>query len=487
MSGRRQPGGGEPRRRALRVRAFRDRAAWFLAALVPLAWAAAEPLDAARVADVDPGALVQLQSLGDYLAAFGHSYRLPEAERAGLEAAQYGHQASALETGPRLSLRERLDLDGELELGLNLEVPLFDATAASRRALAQTEVKLRTLQAEAAHDAALAAFLQDVAALSLLAPAADLATALSEDQALAWVDTVDATGLPPETRGVYEGVLRAREMAAWLEDVRADTTMRIARRLGNASYELTPPAFHEFAGALAPAVALGDEADPVAACLAASPAVRMARARHEYAVRADEHEAALDLSVTLSGSLSSAVPLWAEAGFPTRGTFGAVGVQARLFLPQDWPVGGTLGVHAGTEGAFQELYLSWPHAVVAPSVPPDPGEQLAGELAMAADDARSYLRALRSARAERERSERALAWALIDAAPQTGPDDAQRLASDPWGPGWPSLPLEDHLLLAETRLETALARLRELGAAIDLAAHCGLLPGPSAREQRGAS
>src|SRR5690606_12012138 len=119
-----------------------------------------------------------LASLPDYLAAFAEAYTTPSAERAALAAAREALVSAELDMAPRLALRERLDLAAsgpELELGVHLEVPLFDATAAPRTAVAAADVELRNLYAAASREAALAAFLHDLAALAVLSPAADAA------------------------------------------------------------------------------------------------------------------------------------------------------------------------------------------------------------------------------------------------------------------------------------------------------------------------
>ena len=112
-----------------------------------------------------------LDTLADYLAAFADAYETPSAERAGLAAAQEALDAVELDLAPRLSLRERLGVEAgapELELGVRLELPLFDAMAAPRADLAAADVELRQLYAAGAREAALAALLGDLAALAVL-------------------------------------------------------------------------------------------------------------------------------------------------------------------------------------------------------------------------------------------------------------------------------------------------------------------------------
>jgi hypothetical protein len=471
-----------------------------------------------------------LASLPDYLAAFAEAYTTPSAERAALAAAREALVSAELDMAPRLSLRERLDLAAsgpELELGVHLEVPLFDATAAPRTAVAAADVELRNLYAAASREAALAAFLHDLAALAVLSPAADAAARWLPGPEPVGVQATEPLRLPPDERVGYEAALRAREAAVWLAGVREDVAARLRRALGRDApatgplgggvpgstlaassagapeaagnpavvgprASLSPPDVAELEAVLVAAYALGDRAgdgtgrsleEAVDACLDGSTAVLVARARHDHALRVAASDEALDLRVALTGSLENDAVLGAPVGVPGSpgtGTTGSIAVAALLVLPAGWPIGGSLGAEVGTAGVSQELQLSWPPGRSVPTPLDDPDEQLDEELALAADDARAYLRALRAARAERARSERALAWTLLDAAPRLPVADAKRLASTPWAPDWPHFAPPDDLALAELRLEAALGRLGELAAAIDVARHCGLLPAAGA-------
>lgn len=467
-------------------RALRRRAAVLLA--LALAFAAARQPPGPP--DASSAAAPRLVTVADYLAAFARAYRTPFPEREGLAAAEADLAAAVLDAAPRLSVRERLQLGlggAELELGLRLEVPLYDGTAAPRRALAAADVELRRLFAAQAREAALASLLHELAALAVLSPAADAAAGRLSGPTPAHLEALSPVRLSPRERLAFETAEVTREAALWLVATRQDVARRLARRLAVDERALVPPAVSDLERTLAEAVTLAggeafgagsDEDGDVAACLARSSAVQVARARHAHAVRAAEHDTALDLRVALSGGIEGAMALGGPGG---DAAVGAVGLEARLLLPAGWPVGGSLGAGAGTNAVWQELQVSWPPGRSAPPPLPDPDEQLADELALIAEDARAYLRALASARAERARSERALAWALLDLAPHLSAAEAESLAAAPWAPGWPTLALDDELGLVELRIDASLARLAELGTAIDLARHCGLLPVAGAR------
>lgn len=428
------------------------------------------------------GALV---SVADYLAAFAETYRSPLAEREDLAHAEAAVLEAALSSLPRLSLRERLDLAAggpELALGLDVRVPLFDATAAPRQASAAAELELRTLHAVAAREAALASLLHDLAALAVLAPAAEQAEELAS-RAAAVAAAADPLPLPADRREAYEASWQVGQAARWLVAVKGDAARRLSRRLVVNGLALIPPPPAELERALAASFALAERAgarlgleEAVAACVAGSTAARVAHARHAQASRAAELDRAPELTVTLSGRLDGTLPLAGGLGAGGAHATATLGLEASLLLPRGWPLGGSLSAGANAGGAFQELQVSWPPGRSGPSTVVDAGEQLADELDLIADEARALLRSLAAARTEREVAERALAWALLDRSLALGPARAKALAASPWGPGWQELAPEHELALTRLRLEAALGRLGELAAAIDVARHCGLLP-----------
>lgn len=476
---------------------------------------------AASVALAHAGEPAGADALTAYLTAFELTYVVSPAEGDAVAAAQAAVHAAAADASPRLSLREglRVGANGlELDLGVRLRMPLHDATAAPRLAMADADLALQRLYAQEARAAALAAFLSDLAALAVLAPAADLARATGAAADAAVLATPDPLALPPDEREAYEAATRARETATWLARTLADLHARVEGRLGGLwpgpetgapRTAPAPPAPADLEAALAAAYALARgaakaphragtrppvgpdapapgagappappravraEDDAVALCLTGSGAARIARARHAHALRVAAVDAAPDLRVTLTGGLDHSVSWGGAAG--GGGPTGSIGVEARFVLPSGWPLAGSVGAEVGWDGLSQDLQVSWPPPFgAAPSVRPD--EQLADELLLVAQDARALLRALASAGAERSRQARLLAWALLDATPDLPPAAAERLSRSPWDPGWPLIEGSDALRLAELRLDAALAHLGELSAAIAVAAHCGLLP-----------
>ncbi len=429
-----------------------------------------------------------LSSLDAYLVAFATAQRTSLPELHGVEAAAAALLDAERALLPRVSFRESLGYRHErlgLDLAVGLDLPLHDASAGPSVALAAADLELQSLYAEAAREAAAGAFLSDLAALAVLSPATEMASTYATARRFAALTARDALLLPPAAREAFEAVARARTTAAWLEGARHDTVERLARRLSLPAASLRAPPLEDVAALLDDASerlgkttgAGGGAAERrVASCVSGSAGARVAAARHAHALRGAEHDAAADLRLTLTAGLDYSATLLGPPSFGADGLGMSLGVHVRYLLPPGAPLGGSVSASAGTSGVSQDAQVSWPPSSRAPLSQLDPAAQLAGELADLAAAARAHLRELAAAGAERVQRERRLAWALIDAAPALPRAEVERLARVPLDPSWPSFSPVDDLHLAQLRLEVALARLGELSAAAQLAAHCGSLP-----------
>src|SRR5690606_25709595 len=95
----------------------------------------------------------------------------------------------------------------------------------------------------------------------------------------------------------------------------------------------------------------------------------------------------------------------------------AVALEARILVPEGWPLAGSTAVNVGHERAKQSVELSWPPLPTPQRVTSDRAADLEDEL----QDLQAELLALRSnwsqAVSDRDLLERRLTWAILDAAP----------------------------------------------------------------------
>ncbi len=446
-----------------------------------------------RAAGNGPASIAAVDTVGQYLEAFDAAYRLPAAEHDPVAMARSALREAESWWLPRVSLRESLHggTGGTvLDLSVSGEMLVLDATAASDLAAARADMTYRTAVAAQARVDATVAFLQDLVAYALLTPAARLAVATSE--AIEDPSSVsDPLALPPSRRGEYEAALGARDAAAWLSAAVRDVEGRLAQRLSVPVSTLAAPSVAEVAAfvaeALDPLVSphlSGTAArplrtsgldEPVARCLARAPALDVATARRDLAYARRASAGAPDVLLELTTGLDTTVPLAGTAAGPPASA--RVGLEARFVLPDSWPVAGTLSATAALTGLSQTAEVSWPPRTQPVFAAVDPGEDHAAEVTAATWDARASLQALEQARAESERRQRALAWAVLDSYPEVSVTDASSLASDPLSRGWLAAGLPLDPALTRLRIEAVLARLGELTAALDLVGFCGTLPG----------
>lgn len=457
-----------------------------------------------RAVAADPAHPARIDSAERYVKAFLRMYELPASEHDALATANAAMTRAQRWWLPHLSLRESLEgHDGGVNLDLSLSVRtlLFDATAVPELEAAIADVTLRAAVADGARTSGLAAFLQDVAAYALLAPAGDIAAAAVTDPGDAGT-LPDPLSLPPARREAFEAALSALQGARWLASAVHDVQGRLALTLSVPVATLAPPAaanvedlilmsIAPLVASSAPGAAQVGEAGllessvignngvtandaAVSRCLESAPAVRVAHARRDLTLSRARAAASPDVALELVAGADHELAL--TGGGQGSSPSATVGLEARFVLPDSWPVAGRVSAGVDLSGARQSAELSWPPDGSPVLYEPDAADVYAGEIAAATWEARSLLRAFEQAAADRGRLERQLAWAVRDAYPKVTTEKAKALATDPLSTAWGDVGVRGDHSLTRLRVETTLARLGALSAAINLAAHCATLP-----------
>lgn len=436
-----------------------------------------------------------IRTVEEYLAAFDQRYETPAAEHDSVALADAALHRAESWWWPRLSLREELRAGANgpvLDLSLSSTMVVYDATSVPDIEVAHADLALRTAVAEQARVGATAAFLHDVIAYAVLVPARDLARAAvaasGGDQ-----ESPDPLALPPSQRGPFEASISEIDGARWLEGAVRDVEERLAHTLAVPLGSLSAPALEDaialagksvarvrglrYAGRDGPSgnrAGVASLATLVARCVDRAPATRVAHARHALTLSRERASRATDFVLQLVASADHSLALnGAAPGSPLTAT---VGLQASIDLPDGWPVAGSLRASVDLSGASQSAELSWPPTTKAALHEPNGQAVLADETKAATWDARALWQAYEQAKAERDRRERALAWAVLDAYPALSIMKVKSLSAQPLSADWHTTDAGADMALTRPRIEAALAHLGQLAAATDLAAFCGALP-----------
>ena len=472
-----------------------------------LQWAAAGDSPAASdlPAVAEPLPNVVPRTVEDYLAVFNLAYLPPAFEQESLYAAESASSAAQQALLPRATLKERLVWDDfsalDLEFGLDLVVPLHSSLAPLRRELAGINVESRRLALEVARADARASLLLELANLATLDWVRRLATdamIIFEQRAQAWQDgSLGHSGyVPPGEREAFERYLKLRDAAAYFAEQSEAGAQRLGRSLALPSEDLPIPplsAIEEFLASVAQPLPTPQ------ACLATSVHSRQASLRSKAGALDDELRSRSEFTIALTADLGYALPSLPTTGHrtATNGASGAAGagdtaelnaalaLEARILVPDGWPLAGSSEIVVSPQRSAQSLELSWPPLPTPRVVVSDRAEDLDNEL----QDLEAELLALRAAWSQavsdRELLERRLSWAILDAAPeQTTESLSSRLEEAIKHPnlyfmgpptGGTSGDPEAASASVEIRLQHAFARVAEASARARYLAACGRL------------
>lgn len=209
----------------------------------------------------------------------------------------------------------------------------------------------------------------------------------------------------------------------------------------------------------------------------------------------DELRSSTDYSFALIADLDYAFVPWstsaagsaAVAGNDTRAAGDldvSISLEARIPLPDSWPLAGSSTFSVGPERLEQSLNIAWPPLPTPKLVPVDREQELIIELADLLVELRALESAYTQAVDDRKLAERRLAWAVIDAAPTLSPDSLQvAVAKALSRPELEFLPLvngaftttERALFLVELRIQHLFASVAEVSARTHFLSACGEL------------
>ena len=437
---------------------------------------AGRALAALTLALLAPGAAAAHGSALDRLLTLFAAHYAPTAlvtqHARDLEFAAASHELALL---PRFDLTESVNWREfsslDLSLALSASVPLYRLRAEPEAALfAARRPSLAEFSAATAASAR-AEFVRDVLYLTLVTELETAAeTALVEFERY-WQppSTLDeAFVLDPAERELLavhqEVVALARFAMANADELRR----RIERLHGVPLGAIDLPGFAELRSAVTV------NPPTVAACLATAPESAAAAALRVQRTLERALDSTANVEVGLVAHVDYRGRLPYQAGAPADGAFGAgIGLQARIPLPDHWPVSGEVAGLVDPKGAEQTLRLSWPAALTTGAPGPSDGAQqddreLADSTEYLTGRVTALLRAYESAARDVEAAELTLLWLARDYLPGVDGIEAARAAA--------RTAAQDPVLamhVVNARAALALAEAELAGAALELQIACG--------------
>jgi len=412
-------------------------------------------------------------NLETLLAAAQANYSEPrhlQLEATGLASAALIQEHAAL---PRLGFEQSLRWRGyeafDLHLALDASVPLFRSRTASITELQAERYEDHAARATADKAAARAEFLADALALALvLRLEADSSRALQRFQLEVWSPPTDPDQLfalaPPE-RELLELFQSVQGLAVFSRQHVSELTKRLGVATGTVVNHEAWPAFDEILAAI-------DLEPPTQeSCVETSPDARAAISRHRQRLLDLAVDRTLDVQVNLVGSLGYDDTLGLTAAPDDHSTRAQLGLEARIYLPDSWPVTADVGGRIGLDGAEQSLRVDWPPNPAGPSPAAAAAQtdlDLADELEYLDGQVTALLQALDDALAGANEAEARLLWLARDHHPDGSSLPSARTAAMAQFPD----PVID-LYAVSHRADLAFAQLALARTALDLQVLCG--------------
>jgi len=374
---------------------------------------------------------------------------------------------------PRVGFEQSLRWRGyeafDLHLGLEASVPLFRARTAPIAELQAERERDHAARAAADKAAAHAEFLADALALALvLRLEADSGSALERFRLEVWSPPTSADqlfALAPPDRELLELFHSVQGLYAFSRQHVSELKERLSQATGGPVDRETWPGFDELLAAI------DLEPPPRQSCVEASPDARAAISRHRQRLLDLAVDRTLDVQVNLVGSVAYDDTLGLAAPAGSNSTRAQLGLEARIYLPDDWPVVADVGARMGLDGADQSLRVEWPPAPSGPNADAATARadlDLADALEYLEGQVAASLRAHDEALAGVNEAEARLLWLARDHHPDGSSLASARAAA--WA-RFPD-PVVD-LYAVSHRADVAFAQLALARTALDLQVLCG--------------
>jgi len=320
---------------------------------------------------------------------------------------------------PRVGVEQSLRWRGyeafDLHLALDASVPLFRARAAPIAELQAERERDHAARAAADNAAARAEFLADALALALvLRLEADSGRALQRFRLEVWTPPTDPDhlfALPPPERELLELFRSVEGLSDFSRQHVSELTKRLAQATGGPVNHETWPTFDQILAAI-------DLEPPTReSCVEAAPDARAATSRHRQRLLDIAVDRTLDVQVNLVGSLGYDDTLGLGAPPGANSTRAQLGLEARIYLPDGWPVTADVSARMGLDGAEQSLRVDWPPTPSGPDAAAAAARadlDLADELEYLEGQVTASLRARDDALASVHEAETRLLWLARD-------------------------------------------------------------------------
>lgn len=410
--------------------------------------------------------------LEDLVAAFEAFYQTPGELMTAREALRRRELQAQRASQPALSLQQRSAYTGGRHLTLDLDaeivIPLFLARSEPEKAALQQRLVVYESEEQWTAMEARSNFQRDLLSTALLRELAHDISVVLESYRAQWhpppsYEAADLLRLDPQQRELLALEKAVIDLQSFALDHLTELEARLQAALGSVGPISLPPyrSLLDDVGSTVPS-----ESE----CMASSPARHQAQQRYEEQLLSKKLAKVLPFEVDLRATASRG--FGPDQGGPLNNGRASLSLQARLPLPDGWPVGGGLDLSAGTYGIDQQLRLNWPPPIdfsPVSDVNSEPARRLADELTAIEADLRAKRDKLNRARVEIEESELKLLWFVRDV---YGPNvnelgTARALAAAPF----PDVLSE--LQATPLRAQLAFARLSEVEQTLALRLACG--------------
>lgn len=356
-------------------------------------------------------------NLEELMTAFDAAYELPRSlttARAALSRRERQLEHALL---PALSLRQRAGYADfqhlTVDLDLDVVIPLFRASSEpeakvlrSRIAGHQAEERWNAMESRMN-------FQRDVLSTALLREvvleAGAVLDRLRAESLLPKFEPSELLRLTPYQRDLLALELAVGELQRFAINHLAELEERLHAALAVPG-PLELPSFRSLLDGI------GYKVPSEAACLAAAPDRLQAEQQYEEQVLAARLVRVLPVQVDLHASGSRGFGSDSGSGYGNGRV--SIALQARVPLPDGWPVGGGIDLSAGNAGINQQLQLTWPAPIdLSPTTvgsDSDALQRMADELDVLGAKLRAQRNSLTQARRDVDASELQLLWLARD-------------------------------------------------------------------------
>lgn len=409
--------------------------------------------------------------LEDLVAAFEASYQTPGELVTARETLRLRELQSERALQPALSLQQRSAYTAGQHLTLDLDaeivIPLFRARSEPEKATLQQRLVVHESEEQRTAMEARSNFQRDLLSTALLRQLAHDISVVLENYRAEWhppgYELVDLLRLDPQQRDLLALEKAVIDLQSFALDHLTELEARLQTALGSAD-PVSLPTYRSLLDDVGSAVPSESE------CLVDSPARHQAQQRYEEQLLSQKLAKVLSFEVDLHATVGRG--FGSEHGGQLSSDRASVSLQARLPLPDGWPVSGGLDLSAGNYGVNQQFRLAWPPPLALSTVvdaSAEPARQLADELTAIESDLRAKRNKLTRAQIEIEESELKLLWFVRDiyGASVNDLETARELATSPFPDAL------SELQATPLRAQLAFARLSAAEQTLALRLACG--------------